>query len=165
MEPDRTQSENLVRNLEMRHGERYAQLRKEAMRFSRFLQELSGFRLGDPDPLLLVAHVGRVVVDGVLQVGHDYEKQVRKRVEKIRSCPEAGTVSGFRLLLSKEGIKKLLDFDSQGTERDLLDVTEFYANQGIETYLDLWEWLEPEEHRCRKTWQGRCPRHRGILSR
>lgn len=101
----------------------------------------------DPDPLLSVEHAGRVVVDGVLQVGHDYEKQVRKRVEKVRSCPEATTISGFRLLLSKEGIKRMLNFDSQGTERDLLDVADFFANQGIENYLELYEWLQPEEHR------------------
>jgi len=147
MKPTRSQTEDLVRNLEMRHGDNYDELRNEAKRFSGFLKTLPSFGLVDPDPLLFVEHVGRVVVDGVIQVGHDYEKQVRKRVEKIRNYPEAGTASGFKVLLSKEGIKRLLDFDSRGTEKDLLDVAEFFSNHGIETYSELSGWLQPEEHR------------------
>lgn len=147
MKPDRTQINDLIRNLEGEHGVKFDQLKKEGIRFSGFLKRLSGFRLVNPDPLLSVEHVGRVVVDGVLQVGHDYEKQVRKRVERIRSYPEAGTVSGFRLLLETQGIKQLLDFDSQGTEKDLLNVTKFFSGQSVESYSDLREWLEPKEHR------------------
>jgi hypothetical protein len=33
MEPNKSQAEGLVRNLEMRHGARYAELRKEAIKF------------------------------------------------------------------------------------------------------------------------------------
>lgn len=147
MKPDEIQIDDLVRNLKKRHGVKSEQLRNEGIRFSRFLRALSGFKLVDPDPLLFVEHVGRVVVDGVLQVGHDYEKQVRKRVEQIRSYPEAGSASGFRLLLKGRGIKQLLDFDSQETQKDLLDVAQFFSVQGIESYSDLREWLGHEEHR------------------
>lgn len=147
MKPDRIQIDDLVGRLEKRNGVKFDQLKNEGRRFSGFLKALPNFRLVDPDPLLFVEHVGRVVVDGVLQVGHDFEKQVRKRVERIRSCPEAGSVSGFRLILEAQGIKQLLDFDSQGTEKDLLDVAKFFSGQGIESYTDLREWLRPEEHR------------------
>jgi len=147
MKPDRTQAKDLVRNLENKHGVKFDQLNMEARRFSEFLKGLSGFKLGEPDPLLSVEHVGRVIVDGVLQVGHDYEKQVRKRIERIRSYPQAGSVSGFRLLMEQQGIKQLLDFASEGTEKDLLDVTNFFSGWGVESYLDLREWLGPDEHR------------------
>jgi len=147
MKPDRAQIEDLIRRLEKSHGVKFGQLKNEGKRFSGFLKALPKFRLVDPDPLLFVEHVGRVAVDGVLQVGHDYEKQVRKRVEKIRSYQEARTVSGFKLLLKSQGIKQLLDFDSQGTEKDLLDVAQFFSSQGIESYTELREWLELEEHR------------------
>jgi len=147
MKPDRTQIEDLVRSLEKRHGVKSDQLKSEGRRFSGFLKALPRFRLVDPDPLLFVEHVGRVIVDGVLQVGHDYEKQVRKRVNKIRNYPEAGSVSGLRLLLEGQGIKQLLDFNSQETQKDLLDVARFFSIHNIESYSDLREWLGPEEHR------------------
>lgn len=147
MKPDGIQINDLVRNLEKRHGIKSEQLRNEGRRFSRFLRARPGFILVDPDPFLFVEHVGRVVVDGVLQVGHDFEKQVRKRVEQICSYPEAGSVSGFSFLLEGRGIKQLLDFDSQETQKDQLDVAQFFSGQGIESYSDLREWLGPEEHR------------------
>ncbi len=136
-----------MRDLEKRHGGKLGLLRNEARRFSRFIEALPAFRLLDLDPLLFIEHVGRVVVDGVLQVGHDYEKQVRKRVNQISDYQEAGSLSGFGSLLKREGISQLLDFDSQETERDMLDVVQFLSGQAIESYSDLREWLRPEEHR------------------
>lgn len=147
MKPDENQIDDLVRSIEKRHGDKSEQLRNEGRRLGRFLRVLPGFRLVDPDPLLFVEHVGRVIVDGVLQVGHDYEKQVRKRVEQISKYPEAGSMSGFKLLLESRGIKQIIDFDSQDTQKDLLDVAQFFSVQSIESYADLREWLVFEEHR------------------
>ena len=147
MKPDRTQIDDLVRDLERRHGGKLDLLKNEAKRFSRFIKALPVFRIVDPDPLLYVEHVGRVVVDGVLQVGHDYEKQVRKRVHQIANYQEAGSLSGFGKLLKRQGIRHLLDFDSQETETDMLDVVQFLSGQGIESYFNLREWLGPEGHR------------------
>ena len=147
MKPDRIQIDDLVRDLEKRHGGKLDLLKNEARRFSRYIKALPTFRLVDPDPLLFVEHVGRVVVDGVLQVGHDYEKQVRKRVNQISNCKEAHTLSGFGGLLKEQGIRQLLGFDSQETERDMLDIVQFFSGQAIESYSDLREWLRPEEHR------------------
>jgi hypothetical protein len=86
-------------------------------------------------------------VDAVLQVGHDYEKQVRKRVERVRGHPEAATLSGFIGLLHEQGISRLLDWNSQGTEKDLLDVAEFFSKRGMETFSQMREWLKSEENR------------------
>ena len=86
-------------------------------------------------------------MDAVLQVGHDYEKQVRKRVEYIKNYDEAVTVSGFLRILKKLGINELLDWNSPAMEIDLLAVGNFFANRGIETYSELKEWLKPEDNR------------------
>jgi len=147
MKPDITQIDDLVRNLKDRHGDKFGQLRNEAGKFSKFIKALPGFRIVDPDPLLFIEHVGRVIVDGVLQVGHDYEKQVRKRVNEISNYQEAVSLSGFRNLLKRQGISQLLDFDSPKTERDMLDVVQYLSDQGLESYSDIRDWLEPEEHR------------------
>ena len=144
-----SQIAELTGYLQDRHGAKYENLKTLGLKFANFLRELPGFNqcLGATDPVFEVQHVGRVIVDGVLQVGHDFEKQVRKRVERICEYPEAATVSGFRNLLESQGIVRLLDFDSKDTEKDLIDVSLFFASRGIETYSELWEWLKSETNR------------------
>ena len=138
-----------TQHLQDQHKATYEDLRLLGSKFAKFLRELHGFSqcLGPADPVFQVPHTGRVIVDGVLQVGHDFEKQVRKRVERITGHPEAATVSGFRTLLEKQGIAQLLDFNSKETEKDLIDVSLFFTGNGIETYSDLWEWLKSERNR------------------
>jgi hypothetical protein len=63
MKPDRAQTDDLVRGLEKRHGVKFDLLKNEGRRFSRYLKALPAFGLVDPDPLLFVEHVGRVIVD------------------------------------------------------------------------------------------------------
>jgi len=71
-----------------------------------------------------------------------------KPVAYLSSSYEDGrSLSGFRLLLEGQGIRRLLDFESEETETDLLDVVQFLARQGIESYSDLKKWLRPEESR------------------
>ncbi len=147
MKPDRIQIDELVCDLEQGHLNKFDLLKNEAIRFSRFLKTLPAFRIVDPDPLLSIEHVGRVIVDGVLQVGHGYEKQVRKRVYRISKYKEAEFLSGFRKLLERQGTKQLIDFNSQETEKDMLDMVQFFSGQGIESYFSLREWLRPEGHR------------------
>jgi ribosomal protein L40E len=147
MKPDKTQISDLVTDLEKRHGDRLDFLKNEAVKFSRFIKALPAFRIVDPDPLLSIEHVGRVIVDGVLQVGHNYEKQVRKCVNRISDCRKAHSLSGFESLLKEQGISQLVGFNSEETERDMLDVVQFLSGQAIESYFDLREWLRPEGHR------------------
>jgi hypothetical protein len=147
MRPDKSEADKLVESLKSRHGLRFDELSRHARQFADFLKKLDSFRLVDLDPLLQHQHVGRVIVDGVFQVGHDFEKQVRKRVECIAKYPEAATVSGFIRLLKEKGISQLLDWKSPGMQEDLLSVANFFSEQGIETYSELQKWLIPEDHR------------------
>ena len=147
MEQHSTKIDELIRSLKSRHGLKFDELKKLALKFADYLKTLDGFKIVDPDPLIQIEHVGRVIVDAVLQVGHDWEKQVRKRVERIRDYPEAATLSGFIDLLRGHGISRLLDWNSQGTEKDLLDVAEFFAKREIETFSQMREWLKSEDNR------------------
>jgi hypothetical protein len=147
MKPDEKEIDALVKALSSRHGLTFDELVKQSKKLATYIKGLDNFRFVEPDPLLDIPHVGRVIVDAVLQVGHNYEKQVRKRVEHIKSYPEAATVSGFLHLMKIFGINELLHWNGTGTEKDLLSVGNFFANRGIETYSDLKEWLNSEVNR------------------
>lgn len=147
MKPNSDEVDRLVRELRLRHGQRFNELSLRATQFADYLRRLDSFRCIGPDPLLQKQHVGRVIVDGVFQVGHDFEKQVRKRVELITQKTEAVTVSGFIRVLKQQGITNLLDWHSASMQHDLLGVANFFAMRGIDTYLELQEWLTSEEHR------------------
>ena len=147
MKPDEKEIDALIKALSSMHGLRFNELARQAEKLANYIKGLDDFEFREPDPLVDIPHVGRVIVDAVLQVGHNYEKQVRKRVERIKSYPEAATLSGFLSILKELGIKKLLDFNGLGTEKDLLAVGNFFANRGIETYSELKEWLKSEDNR------------------
>lgn len=147
MKPNEKEIDVLVKALRSRHGLRFDELLKQSNKLATYIKGLDNFRFIEPDPLLDIPHVGRVIVDVVLQVGHDYEKQVRKRVEYIKNYHEAATVSGFFRIIKELGIKKVLDWNGSNTEKDLLAVDNFFANRGIETYSELKEWLKSEDNR------------------
>jgi len=147
MKPDEKEIDALIKALSSMHGLRFNELARQAEKLADYIKGLDDFEFREPDPLVDIPHVGRVILDAVLQVGHNYEKQVCKRVERIKSYPEAATLSGFLSILKELGIKKLLDFNGLGTEKDLLAVGNFFANRGIETYSELKEWLKSEDNR------------------
>ena len=147
MKPEKKEVDVLIKSLRSLHGLRFDELVKQAEKLANYIKDLDDFERWEPDPVVDIPHVGRVIVDAVLQVGHSYEGQVRKRVEKIKRYDEAATVSGFLHILKKLGIKELLDWNSPAMEKDLLAVGNFFANRGIETYSELKEWLKPEDNR------------------
>lgn len=147
MKLENKEIEILVKDLRSRHQVKFDELLRQSKKLVAYVRGLNNFVCAEPDPILNVPHVGRVIVDAVLQVGHDYEKQVRKRVHKIISFPEASTISGFLKLLREQGIFKLLDWNSSALEKDLIAVANFFAERNVESYLDLKEWLRSEDNR------------------
>ena len=147
MRPNDKEIDVLVKALSSRHGLRFDELLKQAEKLAIYIKGLDDFEFREPDPLVDIPHVGRVIVDAVLQVGHSYERQVRKRVEYIKNYDKAATVSGFLRFLKELGINELLDWDSLAMEKDLLAVGNFFVNRGIETYSELKEWLKSEDNR------------------
>jgi hypothetical protein len=147
MTPDDKEIDDLLKALSSRHGLKFDELVNQSKQLATYIKGLGNFNFVAPDPLLDIPHIGRVIVDAVLQVGHDYEKQVRKRVEYIKNYDEAVTVSGFLRILKELAINELLDWNSPAMEMDLLAVGNFFANRGIETYSELKEWLKLEDNR------------------
>jgi len=147
MKPTQSQVAGLNGFLTSLHGIKLPVLAGEAKVFADYLNTLSGFKIIDEALSSADKHVGRVIVDGVLQVGKDYEKQVRPAVQSIRGFPEAATVSGFISLLNTKPLKSLINFKTPGTKSDLLMVARFFVGKGIETFDDLYAWLGPEQNR------------------
>lgn len=145
MKPKPEDEQRLLGTLTRQHGQKFRVLQEMGRQFAHNLQSLPDWRLVDsPQPS---RHVGRVIVDLVLSVGHDFEKQVRTAVEMIKEHPEAATVSGFITLLEPNPLGSVLNFGEDSTKEDLLSVARFFQRQGIETYDDLYRWLDSEEHR------------------
>lgn len=128
------------------HPGKLNQLEERAKKFTQFLSALAGFRIveyGLPTP-----HIGRVIVDGVLQQGKDYEKLVRPAVTSIIKFREAATLRGFTGLLNKKPLKEILgNFGKDNTKQDLLNTADYFIKRGLNTFSDLWEWLKSENNR------------------
>lgn len=94
-------------------------------------------------------HVGAVIADAVLQIGHAYEQQVRSRVIRLRQdYPEAATISGFLHLLDEVGARELLG-GWKGTKewKRVHEHSTYFAAKGIQTFDELFAWLTHECHR------------------
>ena len=124
-------------------------LTDEAKKLADYLNTLNGFSIIDVTLSDQDKHVGRVIVDGVLQVGSWYERQVRKVVRYITGVSSAATVSGFIGFVRQHQQQPDQQFKVKNREDDLLAVAEFFKKHGIETFDDLQRWLEPEENRDR----------------
>jgi len=94
-------------------------------------------------------HVGAIIADAVMQIGHEYKKQVANRIVRLREeYPAAATVSGFLHLLGTVGAQELLDgWKGQQEHKRLYDHAKFFAGKGIDTFDELAVWLQDEENR------------------
>lgn len=139
MKLTKEQVDELYDFLRSLHGpERLELLEAEAKKFLDYLKRLEGFQFIDAKPAR--KHVGRVIVDAVLQVGLRYETHVRSRVEHIRdNYPQAATVSGFLRLLKNLGAQKLICWKGKDQEERLLRSARFFASRRIETFPQLYE--------------------------
>ena len=128
-------------------GNKYNELRKQAQDLYSYLNTLKGFTIINKSLSPASEHAGRVIVDAVLQVGKDYEKQVKPAVTRILRFKEAATISGFIALLNSKPLHCIINFKTAGTKSDLLKMANFFAGLGIDSYEDLYNWLESENHR------------------
>lgn len=109
------------------------------------MKSLEGFQLveaGTPSK-----HVGRVIVDWVLQVGHDYEGRVRRAVQLILQQEQADTISGFIELIENRRLADIINFKTNNTKTVLLSAARFFQRNGVNTFDELYVWLESEENR------------------
>ena len=145
MNQEKDQVDELYKFLRSLHRSKLGELEEKGKMFAKYLNLLNGFEIVDAETPH--KHVGAVIIDGVLQVGKDYEKLVRPAVDKILKYEEARTVSGFIRLLSENELGRLINFKTPKTKYDLLRVANFFANKELDTFAQLYDWLKPEEHR------------------
>jgi len=95
-------------------------------------------------------HVGSIIADAVLQVGHQWKTHVGPRLERIRDkYPEASTTSGLSYLLETRGAQELLNWNGEDAHERFRQSIRFFENEQVKTYEDLRKWLESEDNRDR----------------
>lgn len=148
MKPSQNQVHTLYQSLQSWHNPSELKiLGNEAKRLANYLNTLNGFKIINVTLSNQDKHVGRVIVDGVLQVASDYEKQVRKVVDYVSEVSGAATVSGFISFVKQHKQQRDQRFRVKNRDDDLLAVAEFFKKRGIETFDELHKWLEPEANR------------------
>jgi len=92
-------------------------------------------------------HMGATITDAMLQAGVRYDTVVRPRVNKlIKQYPEGKTTSGFLQLLNKVGSNAVLDWPDNEKPIRVLRVAQYFAQEGIQTEVDLKIWLQTPAH-------------------
>jgi len=87
--------------------------------------------------------MGAKLADAVLQSGFTYETVVRPRVERIAAdCSKGHTTSGFLAILKTEGAAKVLKLKAGRKLRTIMEITQFFLDQRVETTADLRSWLQ-----------------------
>jgi hypothetical protein len=95
-------------------------------------------------------HIGAIITDAVLQVGHHWKRQVGPRVERIKSeYPEAATISGILRLLQTIGAQDLLNWKGTDEQKRFHQTVEFFDREGIDSSDDLRSWLASDNNRER----------------
>jgi len=128
-------------------------LKAEAQKLVAHIQSLgSGFKILKAQP---ANHIGAIIADAVLQVGHRWKTHVEKRVKRIESnYPGAATLSGLSKLLATEGAQKLLDWNGKDEQTRFCQTIGFFSNERvdgvtIDTVSQLSKWLASEDNRDR----------------
>jgi hypothetical protein len=117
----------------------------KAVSLAKYIGTLTDFRFVEPE--IPYSHMGATITDAMLQPGIIYDTVVKPRVEKIRAdYPEAKTTTGFLKVLDKNDPKKLLNWRDSEKPSRILEVSKFFAQEGIETEVQLRTWLEKEEN-------------------
>lgn len=100
-------------------------------------------------------HIGTIIADAVLQVGHRWKTHVGPRVECIRDkYPEADTISGLSYLVKTRGAEELLNWHGKDEQERFRQTVNFLENEQVKTFDDLRKWLESEDNRDRILTKG-----------
>lgn len=132
---------------------------KKADLLSDYIESLPDFKMQE-DVATGYDHMGAVLVNAALQAGIRYETVVWPRVEALLATyPDAKTTSAFQRVLMIEGAPNLLDWSLDRKINTLVDTTQFFVAEGIETVDDLRAWLlQPHNIQRLKTIHGIGPK-------
>jgi endonuclease III len=142
--------------------------RKPKIDLAEYINSLPTFRLfkdrrppGEPE----YEHMGALLTDAVLQAGLNYEKVVHPRALRVRDTyPDAVTTSGFLNVLEERGYQEVLQWKDEEKPARLKRLATFLQDQGVETVVDLKEWLSlPESNKELRTIRGVGPKTADYL--
>ncbi len=92
-------------------------------------------------------HIGAKLADATLQRGVNYERTVRRRVERmVDEYPEAGTTSGLLRLLKKVGAPTMLQMAAGAKPHTFLWLAKELAAREIDTVSELTIFLSDRWH-------------------
>ena len=130
-----------------------AELQTEAEKLADYIRSLgSRFTILRATPS---KHIGAIIADAVLQVGHRWKTQVEKRVARIEThYPQAATLSGLSRLLTNIGAEELLDWKGKDVQERFGLTIRFFSNEEvdsskIDTVNQLAKWLASDTNRDR----------------
>ena len=90
-------------------------------------------------------HVGAIVADAILQANMRYATHVKPRVNRILDqYPETRTTSSVLSELESTSASEFLDWNGTDRIERFTVVLELLAAEGVETEIDLREWLSHE---------------------
>lgn len=106
-----------------------------------YIKTLKDFEFVPPEIPVPYNNMGATITDAMLQAGTKWETVVKPRIEKLLTYSEAKTTTGFHNLVSKVGIKQLLNWTDDEKPNRILNAIDFFLAENIETEADLKKWL------------------------
>lgn len=95
-------------------------------------------------------HMGATICDAVLQAGVTYETVVRPRIRRmLDTCPKAAKTSDFLRLIQTRRLKEVILWKNNEKPRRIRELTMFLVREGIETEVDLADWLADDANYTR----------------
>ena len=123
-------------------------LQREAKRLVDYIVSLgSNFQIVTAQP---ETHIGVIIADAVLQVGHRWKTHVGPKLQGIKSkYPDAATIPGILTLLRTVGAQQLLNWKGTDPQKRFRQTVDFFHREGIDGFDDLRAWLASDDNRDR----------------
>jgi len=120
---------------------------KNAELLLKYINNLSDFKIIQPEIVMPYNHMGATITDTILQAGTKWETVVKPRILKLLKHTEAKTTKGFfNFFLDINGLKKILCWQDQEKPERILGLTNFFIKEKINNETNLKKWLKKDEN-------------------
>ncbi len=125
-------------------------LEEKARKLVAFVTNLEDFAIEGSVDYGRYDHMGAAITDAILQSGLTWKTTVRPRVDWIRQkYPTAKTTRTFLKLLQTVGTKPVIRWEHPEKVARILSVAQFFVAEGVDTELQLRDWLIKPENTAR----------------
>ena len=92
-------------------------------------------------------NMGATIIDGILQAGIKYSTTVKPRVLKFLSeYPQTTTTKGFRSLIDKISLPKLINWKESSKTKIIQNLTDFLILENVNTENEFKDWLSDDDN-------------------